>query len=325
MPTGPQTITFPESQISLLDAFLRGLPCPATRTVYKQVLSQFKNFLGEGDLMKATRREVEAYRSHLESLQRNPATIAKSLSALCGFYDFAVDEGSIDKNPAKRARRPKLSDTSPRIGTTIEEVRSLLAAINTSKLIGIRDRALILILSVQGWRIGEVLKLQVKDLAEEAGHKVAEVQGKGGKVVRVPLAAEVSQALSIWKEASHIEGGFLFLPITKGGIIQTGKPMTAQSAWKRISYLARKAGIKRHLHPHLFRHGAITLALQSGVALHLTQSFARHSDPKTTIRYNSHRASLTNPAPHVLASAIVGGESHTNAKADDGETNEPLV
>ncbi|MCX5656654.1 MAG: tyrosine-type recombinase/integrase [Candidatus Omnitrophica bacterium] len=323
MTPDPVTVSFPEGQISLLDAYLRGLPSPATRAVYKQVLLQFQSFLGDKNLLQVTRREVEAYRSHMESMNRNPATISKSLSALCGFYSFALDEGSIERNPASSARRPKLSDVSPRIGTTVEEVRSLLAAIDATKPIGLRDRAIVLLLSIQGLRISEVLGLQIQDLGEEDGHKTAEITGKGGKNVRITLAAQVWQALIMLKEACHIEDGFIFVPITKAGIIQIGKSLSSQGAWKRIDHLARKAGIKRHLHPHLFRHGAITIALQSGVALHLTQDFARHADPRTTRRYDSHRASLNNPAPHVLSSAITGGQIPSSTQTDVGKTDEP--
>ena len=105
------------------------------------------------------------------------------------------------------------------------------------------------------------------------------------------------------------ETGPVFLAVTKGGEVIAGKAISPSSAWRRVRYLGEKAGLGRRVHPHLFRHGACTTALDLGVALHLVQDFLRHSDPRTTRRYDSHRLSLANPAPHVLASVFGSAEA----------------
>lgn len=301
--TAAQIVAFPESAVSLTEAFLRGLPSKATRKVYRRAIADFADFLGR-DLLTATRRDIEAHRANLEAAGRAPATIAKVLSALSGFYCYGVDEALVDRNPVASARRPKVADTSPRRALSPDDVRSLLTSPDTSTLAGLRDRAMLVALVVQGWRVSEALGLRVEDLAEEGGHKVATICGKGGKVARVPLAAATWQAVTAWLEASNIATGPVFVPITKGGMIVAGSPVSQQAAWKRLQTIAKKAGVARHVHAHLFRHGAVTTALASGVPLHLVQDFARHADPRTTRRYDSHRASLANPAPHVLAAAL---------------------
>jgi site-specific recombinase XerD len=299
-----QVVAFPESAVSLVDAFVRGLPSVATRTAYRWAIQSFAEFLGR-DLLTASRRDIEAHRANLEAAGRAPATIAKVLSALSGFYDFAVDEGVIDRNPATSARRPKVADTSPRRALSPAEVRAILAVPDVSKLVGLRDRALLVTLVVQGWRVSEALGLRVEDLAEEGGHKVATICGKGGKVARVPLAAATWQAITAWLESANATTGPVFVAVTKGGVVVAGEAVSQQAAWKRLQSIAEKAGVARHVHAHLFRHGAVTTALASGVPLHQVQDFARHADPRTTRRCDSHRASLANPAPHVLAAALV--------------------
>lgn len=208
-----QIVSFPQVQVSVVDAYLQGLPSAATRTVYRQAIGAFADFLGGVDLLAVTRRDVEGYRAHLEEAGRKPSTIAKVLSALNGLYDFAVDDGKLDKNPAARARRPKVSDVSPRLALTAAEVRALVNAPDVSSLAGIRDRALLTCLACQGWRISEALGLQVADLAEEDGHKVATVTGKGYKVVRVPLAAPTWAAIQSWLTAAGITTGSIFLGV----------------------------------------------------------------------------------------------------------------
>ena len=304
-------VAFPEARVGLVDAFIRGLPTEATRKVYRRVLGQFDAFLGDHPLASATRRNIEAFRAHLEAVGRSPATVARAMSAISGFFGFALDEGVVTHDPAARARRPKVPDVSPRRGTTPEEVRALLAVTDPETAIGLRDTALITVLAIQGWRIAEALGLQVEDLDEEQGHKVAVISGKGGKVARVPLAAETEDAIRRWLARAELVTGAVFVAVSKGGEVMAGKAITPQSAWKRIRWLATKAGIQRKLHAHLFRHGAVTAALAAGVPLHQVQDYARHADPRTTRRYDGHRNSLANPTPHVLAgliSALVEGE-----------------
>ena len=298
-----QLINFPESEVGLLPAYLRGLPSAATRRVYRQVIRDFEASLCS-DVLLATRRHVEAYREMLETRGRKPATIGKHLSAIAGLFDFAVAEGVIDRNPAALARRPKVPDTSPRRALSQSEVREMIAVPDRETLVGLRDRALLTVLAVQGWRISEALGLGVEDLDEEQGQRVAQITGKGGKTVRVPLAAATWAALREWVLAAQIDVGAIFVPVLKGGRVRTGSSMTAQSAWKRVRLIARQAGIGRQVHPHIFRHTAVTEALASGVPLHEVQDYARHADPRTTRRYDSHRGSLRNPTPHILASAF---------------------
>jgi integrase/recombinase XerD len=159
------------------------------------------------------------------------------------------------------------------------------------------------VLALQAWRIEEALGLQVEDLGEEQGHKIAEIDGKGAREDRVPLAAATWSAVQDWLEVAGIQTGPVFVPVLKGGRIVQGKAISKQAAWKRVKQLAHRAGL-RHIHPHLFRHGAITAVLDAQVPLREAQDFARHADPRTTRRYDSHRESLNNPAPHVLAARL---------------------
>lgn len=300
-----QVIAFPEIRVSSREAFLRGLHCQATRKVYEQAIKSFQGFLNGKAMAKVTRRDVEAYRSHLEALGRAASTVAKHMAALNGFFTYLLDEEELDRNPAASARRPKLPTTSPRKPLSIAEVQALVDACKVESLVGRRDQAMLMCLAVQGWRISEVLALDVEDLGEEGGHKVATVKGKGGKVVRVPLAATTWTAITNWCSEAAITKGPVFIRVSRAGEPLLSEVISQQAAWKRLRLLARRAGITRNVHAHLFRHTAVTEALAAGVALHLVQDFARHADPATTRRYDGHRQSLENPAPHVLASRLL--------------------
>lgn len=300
-------IAFPESEVSLREAFLRGLNSMSTRSVYASVLNAFDRFLGRKAPLAATRRDVEAYMAHLRELGRAPATIQKHLCALSSYFEYAVEEDELSRNPVQRVRRPKVSDVSPRRPLSPAEVQAMLRVCDLTKPVGVRDRAMLALLAVQGWRIAEVLGLSVEDIAQEQGHNVATVHGKGGKVVRVPLAGTVVEAITTWSTVAGLNEGTIFVPVDRGGVPAIGKAISQQAAWGRIRLLARLAGIQRGVHAHLFRHTAVTEALAAGVPLHQVQDFARHSDPSTTRRYDGHRQSLNNPACHILASKFTVG------------------
>lgn len=303
-------VAFPEDQVSLEEAFLRGLQTEATRREYRRALRGFSAFLDPKPMLAATRRDIEAYIAHLREVGRSPSTICKRLAALSGFFKFAYDEEAISRNPVSSVRRPKLPDCSPRTGLTPSEICSLFEATDSDKLIGVRDRALLAVLSYQGLRISEALGIEVDDLGEELGHKVVTVEGKGGKVARVPLAAPTWAAIQAWLDASGIEDGPIFCAVTKGGRVVDGKAVSPQSAWERVRFLARRGGLSRErVFPHLFRHAAATIALDSGVPLHQVQDFLRHASPVTTRRYDSLRQSLSNPSPHVLAARLAAGSA----------------
>lgn len=180
---------------------------------------------------------------------------------------------------------------------------------NPATLIGLRDRALLTALALQGFRISEALGICVEHLDHELGHRVAEIRGKGDKLCRVPLSAATWDAMSTWTTAAGITSGPIFVGVTKAGKVEIGTAISSQSAWKRVRKLARQAGIEKAMHPHLFRHAAITAALGAGVPLHQVQDFGRHADPRTTRRYDSHRQSLSNPTTHVLAGLMCSTEA----------------
>ena len=226
------------------------------------------------------------------------------MAALTGYFAFAEDEGLIERNPAGRARRPKVPSVSPRQGLSPAEMGALLGVLDLDTLIGRRDRLLVLLLAVQAWRISEALGLHVEDLGEEGGHRVATITGKGSQVSRVTLAGPTWQAISEWRTSSGIESGPVLVPVLKGGRLVPGKAMSPQSAWRRIRRLGEQAGLTRPVFPHLFRHGAATALLDRGVPLRDVQDHLRHADPRTTRRYDSHRQSLNNQSPHVLASVV---------------------
>ncbi|MCW2994063.1 MAG: integrase [Conexibacter sp.] len=295
-PAGADLSTNPiRNAHDLAAAFLAGYR-QATREAYARDLRAWGAFLaglGGIDPLDARRVHVEAWCRQQEEEGVAPATTGRRLSALSGFYEYAVDEELIDRSPVKRVRRPRVSAESPRTGVERDGMRALLAAAEAS---GPRDHALIAVLCLNGWRISETLALRVGDLGHERGHRTAALTRKGGKRQIVAIAPRAADAIDVLVAGRGLDE-WVFAT-------RSGRAVDRVAAAKTVARLARIAGIEDRVSPHRLRHGWVTLALDANVPLHVVQDGAGHADPRTTQRYNSHRHSLDRAAAYAVAAHL---------------------
>ena len=291
---------FPANRQDTIAAFLAGCRSEETRNAYRRDLAEFGSFLGKA-IDEASRLDVEAWISTLRDADKSPATVGRKVSAVRSYLRLLVDEGTLARNPANHARTPTVSSESTTPGLSKDEARAMLAACDDST-VGRRDRALLALLLYQALRVSEAVGARVEDLGDDSGYPVLRVHGKGGKVVRVPLAPATVAALRAWLEAAEFEDGAILRSVKKGGRVDGA--LSRSGAFRRIRFLAKRASIEKKISPHSLRHTAITLALDSGVSLRHVQDFARHADPRTTRRYDLRRNSLNNPSGAAVVAAI---------------------
>lgn len=99
-------------------------------------------------------------------------------------------------------------------------------------------------------------------------------------------------------------------------------PLTRQGLNTLIKTLAKRAGITEQVTSHVLRHSAITNALESGASLRKVMNLARHTEPRTTMRYDRNRTNLYDHAVHSLVAFLAGGE-FASAHRGDAE-NDPV-
>lgn len=274
-------------------AFLAGYG-PSTREAYARDLRTWGVFLqGVGvEVLTAHRVHVDAFVRQAEERGTAPATIARRLSALSGFYAYLLDEGLIARSPVARVRRPRVSDESQRLGVDRQGMRALLDA---SRASGRRDHALACLLALNGLRITETLAADVTDLGNARGHRTLRLRRKGGKRQTVALAPRTADAIDAMLDGRS--SGPLFTT-------RTGRRMDRHAALKVVRRVARLAGIEHAISPHSLRHGFVTLALDAGVPLRDVQDAAGHADPRTTRRYDRGRHSLDRAATYAVSAHI---------------------
>jgi len=278
----------------VLQAFLISKVNPNTREAYRRDLLQLLAYCSryELDLLNLSRPHLDLFRESLAREQLSPASIARKLSAVAAFYDYAVKAGVVRESPAANIERPKVGTDTPRTGLDREEALLLIAAAREA---GSAHAALVALCLLACLRVSEALSLNVEDLSREQGVTVVTVKRKGGRRFRVVLSAEALELLSpaLRKGAGAIVRG------------ERGARWDRRKAARVVNSLARSIHLGRDLCPHDLRHAAITNALIAGAPLEAVQDMAGHSSPVTTQRYNRARFQLANSAAHNLGAYLL--------------------
>lgn len=263
-----------------------------TRRAYYKAASRFSKWCeggGVGEMAAVTPIHVAAYIEELQETLSKPS-IKQHLAALRMLFDWLVIGHIMDVNPAHSVRGPKFSQRKGKTPVlTAEEARSLLDAIDTGSLIGMRDRALIGLMVFTFARVGAAVGMKVEDYFIQGRRGWVRLHEKGGKRHDVPAHHKLDEYLEAYIGAAGLTDttkAFLF-PTAKS---RTGRlsdqPMSQADAYRMIRRRAGAAGIKTKIGNHTFRATGITAYLSNGGKLEIAQRIAAHESSRTTGLYD---------------------------------------
>ena len=184
-------------------------------------------------------------------------------------------------DPAELLEGPKIGFRLPEV-LTVEEIDRIIDMVDMSKNEGQRNRAMLETLYSCGLRVSELCNLKLSDLYFDEGF--IKVEGKGSKQRLVPISQRAIQEIKWWLEdriGGKIKEGYedyVFLA-------RWGKNISRIMVFHLIKELAEKAGIKKTISPHTFRHSFATHLLQNGADLRVIQQLLGHEDLATTEIY----------------------------------------
>lgn len=249
------------------------------------------------DLKKLTRyleqldKPIDPLQITREDLQEFIYTIAKEvqarsqarvISGLKGFFNYLVFEDYRTDNPIELIESPKIGRKLPDT-LSEEEIDALIDAIDLGKPQGERNRAMLETLYSCGLRVTELISLKLSDLYFEEGF--INVVGKGDKQRFVPISEHTQKYINIYRNElrNHIDVkpehvDILFLN-------RRGRQLTRAMIFTIIKDLAVKAGVKKNISPHTFRHSFATHLLQNGADLRSIQQMLGHESITTTEIY----------------------------------------
>jgi len=207
---------------------------------------------------------------------------ARLISSIRAFYKYLILEDLLKEDPSELLDAPKLGLKLPEV-LSYEEINEMITAIDLSKKEGTRNKAIIEMLYSCGLRVSELVGLKISDLYFNDGF--IRVIGKGNKERLVPVGETAIKYVSIYKDTirnhQNIAAGHqdhLFLNYT-------GKKLSRISVFKLVKDLAAKAGIRKTISPHTFRHSFATHLIDGGADLRAVQEMLGHASITTTEIY----------------------------------------
>jgi integrase/recombinase XerD len=169
------------------------------------------------------------------------------------------------------------------------QARQLLDSINTKTVVGLRDRALIALLTFTFARIGAALRMNVEDVYWQHRRLWVCLHEKGGKQHEVPCHHNLEKYLDQYITAARIaddpDGPLFRTAAGKSGRL-TRNAMWQQNAYRMIQRRTAAAGIRTHIGCHTFRATGITAYLKNKGTLEAAQQIASHESPRTTKLYD---------------------------------------
>lgn len=252
---------------------------------YKNDLTSLLNFLndsGVDDPSQINSKMLNDFFILLTKLGLSSRSSARYYSSLKGFFGYLIASSYIEANPMEKISAPKVSKGLPNV-LNINEIEAILSQPDTSKKLGMRDKALLETFYACGLRVSELINLKISDLF--LSEEMIRVFGKGSKERFVPIGSSAINWITEYLKNSrpllekkaksqHV----LFLN-------SRGTKLSRMGVWKIVDSNANLAGIKKEVHPHTFRHSFATHLLEGGADLRAVQEMLGHVDISTTQIY----------------------------------------
>jgi len=214
-------------------------------------------------------------------------TVGARMAALSSFYRFLIRMEIVASNPCDALERPRVQQAPPR-GLSADEIRRLLAVIPETRS-GLRDRALVLTLTLTGRRRTEVLELRSGDLSEEGGRVYYAYRGKGGKRAKRelprPAYEAIQVALAAWgKDLAAVAPEESLWPTDDAKRAAAGQGITGGTFYGNLRRYMRAAGLTP-AGVHILRHSAAKLRRDAGESVEDVSRFLDHSSLAVTTTY----------------------------------------
>ena len=232
--------------------------------------------------LKVKLEHLKSFVAWLNEKEISPRTQARTISGIKSFYKYLMVEDKMTTDPTSLLESPKIGRKLPDV-LSIEEIDYLIDSVDLSKVEGQRNKAMIETLYSCGLRVSELVNLKITNLYLDQGY--IRVEGKGNKERLVPVSgkaveeietylANYRKKLNVAKDSENI----LFLN-------RRGKKLSRVMVFTIIKGLAEKAGIKKSISPHTFRHSFATHLINGGADLRAVQEMLGHESILTTEIY----------------------------------------
>ena len=253
------------------------------RTIARQFLTE--RFGRVGIDLRAL-RAVDA----IEFVQRQakrmqPQALKNIVTGLRSFLRYAQYRGEVA--PELVAAVPAVASwaSTPALPKAIsaEHAQRALDSCDLGTAIGLRDRAVLLLLARLGLRAHEVIALQLQDCDWDSGHLL--VRGKGRRECMLPMPFDVGEAIATYLEHGRPTSDDRHLFLRSMAPIR-GLMEGSDAIGSIVRYALKRATIDApHSGSHQFRHALAVRMLQGGASLLEIGEVLRHRSPQSSSIY----------------------------------------
>lgn len=259
--------------VNTIDAYLHDV----------SLLEEYFSMQGEMKLPgEVTAADLQDFMKYLYNLGLEASTQARIASGIRSFYSWMLLEGSLREDPSVLLESPKISRKLPQV-LSAQEIELMIQQIDHSQPQGTRNRAIIETLFACGLRVSELTDLRLSRI--NFREEFISVVGKGNKERLVPIGTDALRWIDLYIHDERSR-----LKIAKGAedilfLNRRGQKMSRQMVFLIIKDLALKAGIRKTISPHTFRHSFATVLVQNGANLRAVQEMLGHASITTTEIY----------------------------------------
>ena len=244
-------------------------------------LKQFSEMINPvPELENMTHHQLTDFIIWINDLGVSARTQSRIISGIRTFYRYLLLEEIVDADPTELVESPKIGRKLPEV-LTIEEIDSLLAAIDLSKAEGQRNKAMLETFYSCGLRVSELVNFRLSDMHIDSGF--IKILGKGSKERLVPISPRAIKEINLYMPDRHklldkINKDILFLN-------NRGNKLSRIMVFIIIKDLAEKIGLKKIISPHTFRHSFASHLVDGGADLRAVQEMLGHESIITTEIY----------------------------------------
>jgi integrase/recombinase XerD len=279
----------PRATKRFLEFFAATIRNKHTREAYMRAVGRFLAWCEERGL-DLQRIEPLAVAAYIERHPGSPQTVHQHLTAIRRLFDWLIEGKILPENPAEPVRGPRYSVKKGKtLVLTRDEARKLLEGIDTSHVVGLRDRALIGVMIYSFARVSAVAGMKVEDYYQQGRRSWLRLHEKRGKYHEVPVHHKAEEYLDAYIEAAGIaqdRKGPLFRTMRGRSRSLTEKKIDRTEVYLMVRRRARAAGVSEKIGCHTFRATGITAYLENGGTIDKAQAIAAHESPRTTKLYD---------------------------------------
>lgn len=247
-----------------------------TISSYEEDIMEYLEYLNREclSLYEVKYSDIRFLLEYYDSLKLKNTSIRRKISSLKGFYKYLCRNGKIDDNPFSYVTLPKKEKKLPQY-LNYNEMIQIFDVIDTSTILGLRDRLIMELLYATGIRVSELVNIKISDI--DISNRSINVTGKGDKE-RIVFFNEICKKIIkeyINKSKEIRKTDYLI-------INNHGKNITTRGIRLILNKVIKETSIIKNVHPHILRHTFATHLLNNGCDLLTVQELLGHSSISTT-------------------------------------------